>query len=195
MDINKAKCKHFYTELVKQQLQRNTCIDKWMKHFNCQIKFPDLYHNKLQHNYEVKLADFNFKLLNGLLPTGSNLFKWKKRETAQCIYCSYAVHDECHMLHDCKEVLIVWNQLSKILKIQIDFQIIVTGIPAEIDQNKIITLICFLIYKKYIRDINDNDSLTLKAYLKKELQICLEIYSGLRKGSALTNIKSFIDGL
>ena len=99
------------------------------------------------------------------------------------------------MLHDCKDILMIWKLLSKILKITIDFQVIVTGIPAEIDQNKIISLISFLIYKKYIRDINNNNYLTLNTYLKKELQICLDIYSGLRNGSALMNIKSLIDSL
>ena len=143
----KAKCKDFYLEIIKQKLQRNTCLEKWMKMFNCVLSFPELYHNKMQTNFEIKISDFNFKLLNWLLATGSNLCKWNKKENAHCIYCNNIVHDECHMLYNCYDINKIWRQLGIILKININFQVIVTGISADVDQNKIISLICLLTYK------------------------------------------------
>ena len=191
--IKDTKCKHFYSELVKQKRKRNTYINKWSQMFNVELTFPVLYENKLKHNFEIKITDFNFKLINGLLATGQNLFKWKKRQSGNCIYCDCNHHDEHHLLYACPDTHMIWKHLSNILKVNLDFLKIVTGISIDTNDSQIVSLLCFLIYKKFFRDINNNNIIPLNVYIKKELQICLHIYRNLETSSSVNIIKSLID--
>ena len=140
------------------------------------MNFKDLYLTKLKNNFEIKITDFNFKLLNGLLATGYNLFKWNKRDNSSCIYCNHETHDESHMFYKCMMVNNLWKKLSNVFEIKVNLHMLITGINASTIQNQIISLLCLLIYNKFIIDCNNVCHESLYAYIRKKLQLYRSIY-------------------
>ena len=51
----------------------------------------------MTNQLEIKIAEFNYKLMNKILPTVYNLFKWKKAPDGSCIYCREKCHDTVTM--------------------------------------------------------------------------------------------------
>ena len=55
---------------------------------------------KLLKEPEIKLKEFNFKILHGILPFNSNLKKWKIRSVDVCDVC-YQMRTIEHLLYGC----------------------------------------------------------------------------------------------
>ena len=55
---------------------------------------------KLLKEPEIKLKEFNFKILHGILPCNSNLKKWKIRSVDVCDVCNQIQTIE-HLLYGC----------------------------------------------------------------------------------------------
>ncbi len=68
----------------------------------------------------MKIAEFNYKFLNNILPTGCNLYKWKKVPTSACICCDFPLHDAGHLFLECPNVQTFWNKIDDALQIQIN---------------------------------------------------------------------------
>ena len=96
--INKYKSKWFYNELLKQKAVKAKAVKQWTEYFDIEAEWYQVYINKLKNQLEMKIAEFNYKLISNFLPTGCNLFKWKKAPNESCIYCKNKCHDAQHLL-------------------------------------------------------------------------------------------------
>ena len=134
----------------------------------------------MQH--EIKIADFNYKLLHNIIPTGKNLLKWNKIDNASCIYCRKYIHDIKHMLWDCSCVYNMWKIIGNALDCVFNFQIIILGKEMFTHVNRVISLICYLIFKKYLLDKEriDNNLTPLPMYMKYELTFRLRVYENIK---------------
>ena len=129
----------------------------------------------------MKIIEFNFKMLNGILATGQNLYRWKKIESELCFYCESSIHDTKHLLLDCRHNDKIWTVLEMIFDTQLSWKDIVLGTTNK-DVNAIISLISFIIYKKHVIDREDIGSrnIKLRQFMKKEL---------IRRGESYVNTK------
>ena len=91
-------------------------------------------------------------MLNNILPTGDNLYKWKKVLKGSCIYCNEKEHNLKHLLWGCAHLNNFWNKISRILHVDIMWQCVVLGCNDNKECNRIISLLCYLIYKHYLTD-------------------------------------------
>ena len=71
-------CKTLYKHIIKRKSKKSKAIKKWSEFFDDEINWSNVFNNKLCGQYDPNILDFNFKLLNNLLPTKYNLMKWKK---------------------------------------------------------------------------------------------------------------------
>ena len=149
----------------------------------------------MSSNFETYITEFNFKLFNFILTTGQKLFKWNKRNSACCIYCNANDHDEYHLLYNCPHLENVWVKISKSMGLDINFKVILTGKNATIVQNQVISLLCCLLYKKFIKDINELQSLSVKQYLVNELTMKLNIYKRVTTNDGKDMIRKVINSL
>ena len=79
----------------------------------------------------------------------------EKRDSPNCIYCNASLHDEMHLLYLCPHLKDIWRQISNVFEIEIDYYVIITGNNVNQIQNQIISLLCNLIFRKFIKDSNN----------------------------------------
>ena len=97
-------------------------------------------------------------------------------ENASCIYCSYAEHSLEHMLWDCVNVQKLWMIVKQVLGVDLNFKSIVLGLQVEFYDN-VLSLICYLIYKKYLIDRDKNYRIALLSFIRNEILYREKIYN------------------
>ena len=111
-DSTDKKSKYFYSKIIKNKQKPSKAIKRWSDFFDIQVDWSCVYANKIHMQLEMKIADFNYKMLHNIIPTGKNLLKWKKIDNATCIYCRNYIHDLKHMLWDCSCVYNMWKTIG-----------------------------------------------------------------------------------
>ena len=97
-NILKEKSKFFYQKLIEQKSTLPKSTSKWQTEFNEDVNWNTIAKNKINKQCEIKIAEFNYKILNNILASNQNLFKWGKCPTSKCIYCDEINHDSKHLL-------------------------------------------------------------------------------------------------
>ncbi len=180
-EMTNKKCKYFYSKLLCQTAVEPHFKQKWSLDFHTEIDCVEIYRNKLKAQPEMKIAEFNYKLVNGILATGKNLYIWKKIDSDICFYCHNGVHNIKHLLMECKYVGLIWHNIGHIFNKIIVWQDIVLGLTNSKEQNIIISLITYLIYKKCLidRDTVNTRNIELDVYIKQEMIYRRELYKKL----------------
>ena len=82
------------------------------------------------------------------------------------------------MLFECDFVKIVWRKIEKILSINITYELLIFGKSESILLNNVMSIILYIIYKKFIDDNNVpcKKSDTLLQFIAKELVYRKNIY-------------------
>ena len=126
---------------------------------------------------EIKLKEFNFKLLHGILPCNYNLKNWKIKDNNDCDVCGQVQTIE-HLLYECDYVKPLWGLVEQICDVDINFKKIL-GLDRCCEHNNLLTVVCFLIYKEWLllslEKKKRNENIQLSFY-KEELSVRLAIY-------------------
>ena len=88
ISLDSKKCKWFYVKLLKQFALEGKAMGRWSNYVGTNIDWCHVYKNKMCNNLEIKHNDFNFKMLNNILATRDNLYRWKKTPENSCLYCN-----------------------------------------------------------------------------------------------------------
>ena len=178
IDIYDKKCKWFYLNILKQKAVKAKAIKVWSDILGEEIEWADVCEMKLRNQLEMKIAEFNYKLLNDLLPTGYNLYRWKRKDSTSCIYCDELMHDSYHLLFQCQDVSQFWLEVSDIINVDITWITLALGYNENKNYNTVLSLLCYVIYKKYLIDKqNETQILHIKTFMKKEIQQRMQEYS------------------
>ena len=115
---------------------------------------PDVPFNQL----EPKIREFNYKILNKILATNKNLYTWKISDSCNCIYCRPHVtaHTDKHLLWDCPHIQEVWVNFSHVFDTDINWSVIVKGVKGNHYINQLLSLLMYVIYKKFQKERNFN---------------------------------------
>lgn len=171
----------FYKNYVYSQvgnIQASLFLEKFRLPFD--MSEETVFSRRICMEQEMKLKEFNFKLLHNILPCNSNLKKWKIRDSDSCDICNMD-HTVMHLLFDCKHVFYIWNKVNIALGWTVEQYNIICGSTSEnykLD-NIVITAISFFIYKEWLISSLENrkrSALLSTAYLKHELNLRIEIY-------------------
>ena len=132
---------------------------------------------KLYLKKEIKLKEFNFKVLHGILPCNCNLRKWKIRVNETCEVCNQVQTIE-HLLYSCCYVSPLWRIVNNVFGSNVNYYQIL-GLEENFEYNKIITIVCFLIYKQWLLlslEGKSRSSTIALDWFKYELKFRVEIY-------------------
>jgi len=144
---------------------------------NSVVVWNSIYNQKLIYVKAPKLAEFNFKIFNNIIPNGYILSKWNKNVHSRCSVCN-SIETTEHMIYECQRVRILWNIVSQCLGIDIKFKQIVVGFPMYDYSEKIclynnvITIVAYCIFKcNMYSKFNEADyiNIDLKVSVKKDL--------------------------
>ena len=135
-----------------------------------------MFYNKVCKEKEIKLKEYNFKMLHGILPCNRNLKRWKIKESDKCDLCSNTQSIE-HLLYQCAYVKPIWNIVNNVFNINVTYDLILG--KDEIIYNSILTIVSFLIYKQWLLQSLNNqprEKSTIIPIIKNELQLREAIY-------------------
>ena len=165
-DIRKEKTKLFYQILIHKKRTRHFMEKRWCQLFNKKLSFEQwkcVYIRKIQQVHFKKFAEFNFKLLNGILISGYILNKWNKSVPNICTRCN-SNDTNIHMLFLCPRIRTIWTMVSQTLKIDLCWENIVFGLNENnlinIARNNVITIVAYAIYASFIKYC-ENDYYTI----------------------------------
>ena len=173
--------KLIYKSLVKSKTSEITNMSALIElHKDPDLSCKSIFKRKLIDIKENKLREFNYKLINNILPCNANLKKWKISESDACDVCDN-VQTVQHLLFECTYVKPLWEVAEMILNTNISFSDVLCGDHCEnyLFGNYICTIFAFVIYKDYLLHSLENKkrptSCTLK-YFENEICFRLEIY-------------------
>ncbi len=148
-DICNRRSGFYYSLLRDQRFKKPYMQNVWLKQLGLDnLKFQSTWNNiykiKIKNMPIKKLAEFNYKLLSGTLPSGYFLSKWKDI-SEHCDLCKLK-EDTRHMLYDCKNVTDIWNSVRNVLHVNLQYKHIVIGYYMEQNSvTKMINWICCLV--------------------------------------------------
>lgn len=142
-------------KLTSKQLYKSLCHKRTRnmmeKRFSTEFSFENnedvwskIYCQKIKEVKIIKLKEFNFKVLNNIVPCGYLVSKWKENVSEKCQVCNN-IENTKHMLFECNRIYNIWNQLSESLEINIEWKQIVTGLFDEELESEQVTFINLLI--------------------------------------------------
>jgi hypothetical protein len=116
-------CKQFYTRLLEKKVSECVTISKYLEKIVPDCNAESVFSCKVLKEKEIKLKEFNFKVLHGILPCNNNLKKWRIRMSDLCDVCDCRQSIE-HLLFECHYVKPLWNTIGNIFEIGVTFPII-----------------------------------------------------------------------
>jgi len=144
----RSKC--FYNYYINSENDNSLISSKFLDDYDRNFD-EDIFMRRICLEREKKFQEFNFKLLYGILPCGSNLMKWKIRTHSYCDVCN-AEQTILHLLFDCIYTKGIWKHVSFALGWTVEQHNILYGSENDSFQhdNIVITIVCYLIYKEWL---------------------------------------------
>ena len=172
------KSRFFYKKICDANTISSTSLPSYLASYcDDEEDIVHIFTTKLIQQKEIKIKEFNFKFLHGILPCNVNLKKWKIKDNNACDVCGIPQTIE-HLLFDCIYVKPLWCLVEDVCIDTITFKKLI-GVDKCFYHNNFVSIICFLIYKEWVllslQRKHRNRSIALPLY-KHELQIRLKIY-------------------
>ena len=89
-DVSNQKSKFFYKCLIQKVISRGNMETIWSKYFdfsNSKQIWNSIYTQKVITPKIIKIAEFNYKILQNILPCGQVLHKWQHNISDKCNHC------------------------------------------------------------------------------------------------------------
>ncbi len=144
------RTKYFYNNILDSIKLYPTSEQYWIN--KTEITETEIHNSYLARIFQIKdhkLAETSFKILNNILPCNKHLFKWGKSKSPLCYFCKIE-ENISHLLFDCKNSKLIWNQVSNILNIEITHNMVLFGTDLDRSLNHVFLIIIYYIYKEFL---------------------------------------------
>ena len=149
-DFKSCKSKFFYDCLRSLKCELPTGQIYWSDVLDlANEEFSSVYKNKISGIKEKKLSEFNYKVLHNILPCNTNLVRWQKKDEKNCRLCNVEESIE-HMLFHCIDARSVWEDFKNVTGIDVTLKHVITGDSLTHLDNLQITVVAYLIYKRWL---------------------------------------------
>ena len=121
---------------------------------------------------DVKLRNFQYKILNNILYLNKKLFLFGMHQTPLCSFCNYADETPIHLFSECRISTKLWLDISNHFEQNINFpsltpQSAIFGFLDLNDNIHLLTNHILLIFKYYIYTSRQLKTLSLEIFLQK----------------------------
>lgn len=118
IDIQCSLSKEMYSKIIKLRKESPTALKTYREYF------PLLSDREVENMYilpricteDMKLKEFQFKILHRYLPTSVLLYKMKKVTSQKCTFCSVYNETICHLFFDCISIRGLWLLVQNALE-------------------------------------------------------------------------------
>ena len=184
LELQNFTSKLAYSILVTKKYETPFQEEVWHKVLKIEnIDFAKVYTKKIKIE-DKKLAEFNYKVLQLILPCGLNLKRWGIHDNNKCNLCN-VTHDIPHLLFYCTKAEAVWKTLSRICGTDITLKdIVLTDLESNLSM--LINIVAFAIYKEWLlygQKVNWQTNNTV-LYVKLDLSLRIKIYENIHSMSS-----------
>ena len=169
--------KGFYVQFRDKITRDMPFFPNYLRRFCNDNTDNEIFKRKIVLEKEIKLKEFNFKLLHGILPCNLNLYRWKLKTNDSCDVCGQPQTLE-HLIWSCPYVRPLWNIIENVCGVSLNYPMIL-GIEDAWTYDNLFTLVSFLIYKEWLllslKNKCRSNQIMLNFY-KEELSLRLKIY-------------------
>ena len=194
-----SKSNFFYRKLVDIKKSKPDRIQTyWINYFDIDVgSFDNIYTRKVKRIKDKNMSEFNFKILNNILPCNMNLLKWKRKDSDLCSLCNVP-EDIPHMLYYCKYARSIWDAINAKANFMIQASDVILGCNLNDLEVSIVTFISYFLYKMWLK--NSFDGICRKTESSSMLLICdlqraYDTYSYLRCHDLCRQLTHVIDML
>ena len=169
-DFNPKRSKDCYIQFRNMLTKDVPFASHYLRKYCTVDDLTFIFRTKVVDEKEMKLREFNFKLLHGILLC-------KLRTTDKCDVCQESQSTE-HLQWECDYVKPLCSIVEKVCDFEITYGKIL-GIEDCCKQDRVLKLMSFLVYKKWLllssegKKISNN---TMMQFYKSELELRLRIY-------------------
>ena len=182
--VEKQKSKFFYNAIKAKKCEKWFIWRKWERQFCAkdeQINWYNFFQTKIKCK-EIKLANFNFKIINCILPSLCDLFVYGKSDKFHCSVCNN-ICDIKHLFFDCTLSKDIWDFVYNISGLRITYRKLIIGYSGD-DKfteflNYFISIVAYVIYKCYLKELETKNVRTFENIvnqLKKDISIRKLVY-------------------
>ena len=207
-NIIKISSKIVYAFLVKNKITRCYCEQFWNSLFKQEINWSIIWLSQTKNLTDnAKMAEFNYKLLHQILPSGKLLKRWHLVNSDLCILCQ-SVDDYEHMFISCMHVKNLWPKIRNLVQkifnliLDINFETIIIGDHSITKNDKlhrfinmVVTIAKYTIFKSWCKhrlDKNLFKNVNVFMYFQADLKRHLEVEI-CRKGCYINMFKQLIN--
>ena len=137
-----CKSKVLYSLLLNNLTANIPSTTKFLRQYCATDDVNHIFTKKVSLEREIKLREFNFKVLHGILPCNKNLKQWKVKISDHCDVC-FQIQTIEHLLWSCRYVQSLWKIVENVLEVNLDFNMIL-GIRDNCEHPYVLTLVSFL---------------------------------------------------
>ena len=174
-----AKSKSIYELLIKQKTQDITPNTlPFSANINPNSNISCILRRKMITIKEIKLREFNFKIIHNILPCNQNLKRWRITQEDKCDICE-EVQSIKHLLFECGAIKRLWELVEEIINCKITYYEVICGFDKNLFANYITNITAFVIYKDWLLHSLQNEKRNPQinlAYFEHEISLRLEIY-------------------
>ena len=157
--VDNQTSRFYYNCLVRQKFEKPNVITFWKRKYDMQsFHFKHIFTSKVLQVSDIKIREFNYKVLHRILPCGSYLSKWKPNISANCHFCEQIETIE-HLIFNCPRIFSLWRAISVICKVNIKLKHIIFGFLNEelTDLEYCISVVAYYVYKVWLIYSLNND--------------------------------------
>ena len=170
--------KQFYSIYLENKCSYIAAMSQQLDMFKDEdVSNEDIFRVKLVNIKELKLREFNFKVIYNILPCNVNLKRWGKKDYDVCDVCQESQTVK-HLLFDCQYVKPLWKVIESVLDRNITFSHILCGFKC-LYSNYLSSVCAFTIYKEWLLHSLENknrpNTCNLDFFLN-EISFRFEIY-------------------
>ena len=175
LEIYHLKSKKYYLSMKIQKELKPIALNFWLKDFP-DFNFEQFYLRKIKNMKISKIKEFLFKMIHNICICNDVLYKMKLVSSQQCIYCDCKQNFK-HLIYECRSVRDFWQYLEGILECTITYKTLIFGVENHNDDNNVFSVIMYIIYKKFVSDINSTQNYTpIITFVKSDLNDRISMY-------------------
>ena len=170
-------CKDFYKRFLELKTEHVRIMSETLSSYGNGIDESQIFTEKVYKEEEIKLKEYNFKILHNILPCNQNLMNWKIKTNPHCDICK-SIQTIQHLIFDCSYAKPLWAKLDCLFGITVTFPMIL-GLTEDRTYNNMLTIIGFLIYKEWLILSLENKIRSTQTninWFKSELALRISIY-------------------
>ncbi len=111
-----------YREIMSNRNVIKNSEQKWEELMNINIEWKKVYTASYKATIDVRLQEFQFKILHRILPTNKALHLWNLSDTDKCYFCTDNIETITHLFYECQIIHAFWEEVCDLLQPCIDIR-------------------------------------------------------------------------